>query len=98
MAKPGEGTFGRTVSKSDFELEYQRARDRALTDEYACIRKQHPAIERKLNEVMNHHGGRRAKYWGLPKVQIQEFMVCLTVNVKRMVKLLMAGSTAHVRS
>lgn len=98
VAKPGEGAFGRTVRKSDYESDYQRARDRAQTEEYACVRKEHPAIERKLNEVMNHHGGRCARYWGLSKVHAQECMACLTVNVKQMVKLLTARSTARVLS
>jgi transposase len=88
VAKPGQGAFGRTVTKNDYELEYQRARERAQTEEYAGVRKEHPAIERKFNELMNHHGGRHARYWGKAKVHIQQMMTGFVVNTKRMIHLL----------
>lgn len=88
VAKPGQGAFGRTVQKSDYEAEYRRARERAKTPAYAAVRSEHAAVERKLNEVLNHHAGRQARYWGLAKVHAQECMTCFTVNVKRMMKLL----------
>lgn len=39
--KPGRGAFGRSVTKNDYEAEYQRARERATTDEYAEVRREH---------------------------------------------------------
>ena len=87
VTRIGQGAFGRTVNKSDYEMQYQRARERAATTEYAAARRAHPAVERKLNEVLNHHGGRRARYWGLSKTHLQECMTCFTVNVKRLVRL-----------
>ena len=78
---------GRGVTKSDFETEHNRARARTETKEYAAIRREHPAIERKLNEVLNHQGGRYAQYWGQKKMRIQAYMTCFTVNVKRIRKL-----------
>lgn len=92
VARPGQGAFGRTVQKSDYEAEYARARARSKTEAYASVRGEHPAVERKLNEVMNHHDGRHARYWGLAKVHAQECMTCFTVNVKRLVKLLSSES------
>ena len=92
VSKLGQGAFGRTVQKTDYEAEYQRARERAQTEAYASVRREHPAVERKLNEVMNHHGGRRARSWGLSKVHLQECMTCFTVNVKRLVHLLSTES------
>ena len=84
-----EGTRnGRRVAKNEYEAEYARARAKAQTAEYAAVRKRHPAVERKLNELMRHHRGRRARYWGLPKVKIQQLMTALAVNVKRLVSLL----------
>ena len=56
---------------------------------YGAIRQEHPAIERKLNEILNHHQGRRARYWGRAKVKQQETMTCFAVNVKRILKLLL---------
>ena len=79
-----------SVAKNDYELEYQRARERAKTKEFARVRSEHPAIERKINELMNHHGGRRARYWGMAKVHIQQMMTGFVVNAKRMVRLLAA--------
>lgn len=90
VTQPGTGAFGRSVTKNDYEAEYQRVRQRAKTDEFATVRRQHPAVERKLNEILNHHGGRRARYWGRAKVHIQELMTGFVVNTKRMVTMLAA--------
>jgi transposase len=90
VAKPKKGAFGRSVTKNDYEGEYQRVRERAKTDEFAAVRHEHPAVERKLNELLNHHGGRRARYWGRAKVGIQELMTGFVVNTKRIVTSLAA--------
>lgn len=81
---------GRRVSKNEYEAEYERARAKSKTSTYEAIRKEHPAIERKLNELVRHHRGRRARYWGRAKVTIQELATAFAVNVKRMVRLLLA--------
>jgi transposase len=94
MSHAPRGPFGRTVRKSDYEAEYHRARQKATTPEYEAVRAEHPLIERKLGEMLNRHGGRRARYWGLEKVLIQELMVGLATNVKRMVRLLCARTAA----
>lgn len=86
--KLGEGRYGgRGVTKNDYEADHQRARARTKTPEYAEVRREHPAIERKINEVMNHQDGRFAKYWGRSKIRIQALMTGFTVNIKRMIKL-----------
>jgi len=82
--------FGRTVRKTDYQVEYQRARDKATTEEYAAVRGEHMKVERKLGEVMNCHGGRHARYRGRWKVLIQELMACTATNVKRLVRLMCA--------
>lgn len=79
---------GRRVSKNEYEQEYQRARAKSRTPRYAEVRREHPAVERKLNEIVRHQGGRRARYWGRSKVKIQQLTTCLTVNLKRLAKLL----------
>lgn len=84
----GKGAYGgRGVTKNDYEVEHERARARTQTEQYANVRREHPAIERKLNEVLNHQGGRFARYWGRKKVKVQAFMTCFAVNVKRITKL-----------
>ena len=81
---------GRTVCKTDYQAEHDRARQKATTPQYAAVRREHPKVERKLGEVMNRHGGRRARYRGRWKVQMQELMACTATNVKRLVRLLCA--------
>mgnify|MGYP003575622510 FL=1 len=85
---------GRTVCKSDYQVEHDRVRQKATTPPYAAIRREHPKVERKLGEVMNRHGGRRARYRGCSKVLIQELMACTATNVKRLVRLGCARSVA----
>jgi transposase len=79
---------GRRVTKNEYEAEYERVRQKATTPQYAAVRGEHPAIERKLNEIVRHHHGRKAKYWGQAKIRMQQIMTCFAVNVKRMCRLL----------
>ena len=94
MSHPPRGTFGKTIRKNDYEAEYHRARQKAKTAEYAAVRAEHPKVERKLGELLNRHGGRRARYWGVYKVLTQELMAGLATNVKRLVRLLRAPRAA----
>jgi len=87
MTHPPEGKYGKAIRKNDYHAEYRRARQKATTAEYAAVRREHPKVERKLGEVMNRHGGRRARYRGRGKVLIQELMACTAANVKRLVRL-----------
>jgi transposase len=79
---------GRTVIKSDYEAQYQAARQRAQTAAYHAVRREHPRIERKLAELVRWHAGRRVRYRGRLRVKIQYVLTALVVNCKRMVKLL----------
>jgi transposase len=83
--------FGRSVKKSEYQAEHQRIRDRSQTERFAEVRKIHPAIERKLNELVNHHGARRSRYRGIDKVPIQMLGTGLAVNMKRLIKLTAAA-------
>jgi transposase len=82
----------RTVIKNDYEPEYQAAQAKAQTEEYAKVRKEHPAIERKLSELVRRHDLRQARYRGLPKVLRQALLTGMAVNMKRLVKLCTPGS------
>jgi IS5 family transposase len=91
----------RSVCKNDYEAEYQAAQAKAKTPEYAATRKEHPAIERKLAELVQRHGMRRARYRGRGKVLMQGLLTGLVVNLKRMVRLLFApgaGAGGAVRA
>lgn len=92
------GRAGRRVSKNEYEAEYAAARKVAQSEEYAAVRRRHPAIERKLNEMVRHHHSRRAIYRGRGRVRIQQLMISFATNIKRMVKLLRLryGATPRV--
>ena len=85
-------TSGRTVFKSDYEKEIQAARAKAQTPEYDRVRSEHPSVERKIGELVRRHGARRARYWGQPRVLLQQLLTGLVVNAKRVVRLLMDPS------
>jgi IS5 family transposase len=94
MSHPPKGHFGKTVRKSDYQEEFQRVRQKATTQAYTAIRLEHPKVERKLGEVLNRHGGRRADYRGIAKVQIHQLLACTAANIKRIVNLLCAKKPA----
>ncbi len=52
-------------------------------------------MERKLGEIVNRHGGRRARSRGHPKVLMQELMAGIATNIKRLVRLLCAPVEAE---
>jgi IS5 family transposase len=91
LANP-QSPQGRTVTKNDYEADYAAARAKAQTPAYAAVRRQHPAIERKLGEVVRRHDARHARYRGRLGVLYQSLMTCLVVNMKRIVRLLVASS------
>jgi transposase len=80
-------TKSRTVIKNDYEAEYKAAQAKAQTPEYAQVRQEHPAIERKLSELVRRHDMRHARYRGLSKVLRQALLTGVAVNLKRIVKL-----------
>jgi IS5 family transposase len=86
---------GRTVCKSDYQTEHRRARQKTKTPEYAAVRREHLKVERKLGEIVNRHGGRRARCRGHTKVLIQELMASAATNIKRLVRLLCAPAEAE---
>lgn len=85
-------TKSRTVIKNDYEAEYKAAQAKAQTPEYAKVRQEHPAIERKLSELVRRHDIRHARYRGLRKVLRQGWLTALVVNLKRLVRLLMPAN------
>ena len=94
MKNPPRGHYGRKVRKNDYEAEYRRARQKVGTAAYQEVRAEHPLVERKLGEMLNRHGGRRARYWGTAKVLIQELMAALATNVRQIVSWFCAPTAA----
>ena len=85
---------GRMVVINDYAAEYAAARAKTSTTAYQQIRREHPAIERKLAELVRQHDGRRARYRGRMRVRIQYLLTGLVVNVKRMVRMLLGPPRA----
>ncbi len=89
---------GRTVTKNDYEAEYAAAQAKAQTPAYTEVRRRHPAIERKLAELVRRHDARHARYRGRLRVLYQGLITSLVVNMKRMVRLLFAPPRDPVQS
>ena len=89
LAKPT--TRRRAVIKNSYEAEYRAAQAKAQTAAYAAVRREHPAIERKLAELVRRHGLRQARYRGRQRVLRQGLLTALVVNLKRMVRLVAGG-------
>lgn len=85
---------GRTVTKNDYQAEYDGVWARSHTPEYTQIRQQHPRVEGKLADLVRYHGGRRARYRGRWQVKIQYLLTAIAVNIKRMVRLSVAQAPA----
>lgn len=94
----GPQTKSRSVIKNEYEADYKAARDKAQTPEYAKVRQEHPAIERKLSELVRRHDMRHARYRGLSKVLRQGWLTALVVNLKRLVRLLMSDPPETTRT
>jgi hypothetical protein len=52
------------------------------------VRQQHPRVERKLADLVRYHDGRRSRYRGQWRGQVQYLLTGLVVHGKRMVQLL----------
>jgi transposase len=89
-----QSSKGRRVIKNDYEAEYAAAQAKAQTPAYAEVRRQHPAIERKLAELVRRHDLRHARYRGRRRVWYQGLLTGLVVNLKRLVRLLAAAGEA----
>jgi hypothetical protein len=90
--------MSRQVTKNDYEAEYAAAKTKAQTPEYARVRREHPAIERKLAELVRRHDARHARYRGRLGVLYQSLVTCLVVNMKRIVRLLFAPPDPTART
>lgn len=89
---------GRTVIQNDYEAEYERVRAKVGTPAYQETRRAHPQIERKLGELVRHHGLRRARYRGGERVLCQALLTGWVVNIKRMVRLMKQKIVDAVRT
>src|SRR3989338_2933534 len=84
-AKEGRRTVGISeAQESLFEAErYNQG------EEFKAYMKLRPPIEGKLSELVRYHGLRRARYRGLPKVNLQCYFTAAAVNIKRWIKIVL---------
>jgi IS5 family transposase len=66
----------------------KRLKKNQMKAEIIAAQKERPKIERKFAELKRFHGLAVARYWGLAKMSIQNFMTAITCNLKKMVKLI----------
>ena len=81
----------RTIAISEHYELLKRAREYNKTDDFKEDMKQRAHIEPKQGEMKRYHGLQRAKYWGLPKMNIQATISAIVVNVKRLVTMNSCG-------
>ncbi len=74
----------RTVTIGKHPELIKEAKEYNKTQEFKDDMKERAHIEPKHAEMKRFHGLARAKYWGLPKVNIQSIITAITVNVKRL--------------
>ena len=81
----------RTIAISEHYELLKKAKEYNKTDDFKEDMKQRAHIEPKQGEMKRYHGLQRAKYWGLPKMNIQAAISAIVVNVKRLVTLNSCG-------
>jgi hypothetical protein len=88
---------GRTIHVGPYEQQLTRARERQQdpdwTAEYRATR---PTVERKIAHLTRrHHGGRRARVRGKPKVSADFQLLAAAVNLARLAVLGLNGQHGH---
>jgi len=86
---------GRTIRISEYEAVLTRARQQQQTETWqAEYRATRPKVERKLGHLMRrHHGGRRARVRGQPKVDADFNLLAAAANVARLAVLGLQSTT-----
>jgi len=86
----------RTVTIGKHHELVKEAKEYNKTQEFKEDMNERAHIEPKHAEMKRFHGLARAKYWGLPKVNIQSIITAITVNVKRLANVL--GSVCYLKT
>lgn len=77
------GQEHRTLCVSEIHTLLQERRRAQKTEEFARRMRQRNAIEGTQSELVRAHGLRRARYRGLPKVTLQNYLIGAACNAKR---------------
>jgi transposase len=87
---------GRTITMGKYHELIKEAKEYNKTQDFKDDMRERAHIEPKHAEMKRFHGMARAKYWGLPKVNVQFIITAITVNVKRLSNVL--GSICYLKT
>jgi transposase len=87
-------TRGRSVYIGPHRELQDQAREQQKSDEHKAAMKGRLAVERKLAEMLRVHGLRHCRYRGLNRYKLQLAFTAITVNVKRIAKLIQLREAA----
>lgn len=77
----------RTITVNKHYSVLQEAKRYSISHEFKDEMKMRARIEPKQGEMKRFHGLKRAKFWGIDKLNIQALLTGIAVNLKRFVKL-----------
>ena len=86
----------RTITIGKHHELIRQAKEYNKTQDFKEDMKDRAHIEPKHAEMKRFHGMARAKYWGLPKVNIQFIITAIAINVKRLANVL--GSVCYLKA
>ncbi len=87
---------GRTITIGKHHELMMEAKDYNRTQAFKDDMKERAHIEPKNAEMKRFHGMARARYWGLPKVNVQFIITAIVVNVKRLANVI--GSVCYLKT
>lgn len=87
---------GRTITIGKHHELVMEAKEYNKTQAFKDDMKERAHIEPKNAEMKRFHGMARAKYWGLPKVNVQFIITAIVVNVKRLANVI--GSVCYLKT
>jgi len=86
---------GRTITIGKHHDLMMKAKEYNKTQDFKDDMKERAHIEPKNAEMKRFNGMARARYWGLPKVNVQFIITAIVVNVKRLANVI--GSVCYLK-
>jgi IS5 family transposase len=87
---------GRTITIGKHPDLMMEAKEYNKTQDFKDDMKERAHIEPKNAEMKRFHGMARARYWGLPKVNVQFIITAIVVNIKRLANVI--GSVCYLKA
>jgi len=87
---------GRTITIGKYHELVMEAKEYNKTQAFKDDMKERAHIEPKNAEMKRFHGMARARYWGLPKVNVQFIITAIVVNVKRLANVI--GGVCYLKT